>query len=112
MVKMTMPRRPAQVTQADIARVIRAAKQAGAAEVEIKIGVEQSIIVRFTPSTDGDKVATQDVIEITPHGRPVWYVRIGKGPRIRIKAEYGTLEFETAYQAAISGESCQGQLIF
>jgi hypothetical protein len=32
-----MPRRPAQVTQADIARVIRAAKQAGAAEVVVKI---------------------------------------------------------------------------
>ena len=30
-----MPRRPATVTQADIARVIRAAKQAGAAEVEV-----------------------------------------------------------------------------
>jgi hypothetical protein len=52
-----MPRRPAQVTQADIARVIRAAKQAGAAEVEIKIAGEQSVIVRFTPSPadDGDK---------------------------------------------------------
>ncbi len=41
-----MPRRPAQVTQADIARVIRAAKQAGAAEVVVKIG-EQALIVRF-----------------------------------------------------------------
>jgi hypothetical protein len=50
-----MPRRPAQVTQADIARVIRAAKQSGAAEVEIKIG-EQSVIVRFTSSpADDDK---------------------------------------------------------
>jgi hypothetical protein len=41
-----MPRRPAQVTQADIARVIRAARQAGAAEVEVKIG-GQSLIVRL-----------------------------------------------------------------
>jgi hypothetical protein len=41
-----MPRRAAQVTQADIARVIRAAKQAGAAEVVVKIG-EQSLIVRW-----------------------------------------------------------------
>jgi 2-C-methyl-D-erythritol 4-phosphate cytidylyltransferase len=31
-----MSRRPASVTQADIARAIRAAKQAGAAAVEIK----------------------------------------------------------------------------
>jgi hypothetical protein len=31
-----MPRRPAIVTQADIARAIRAAKQAGATGVEVK----------------------------------------------------------------------------
>jgi hypothetical protein len=30
-----MPRRPASITQADVARIIRAAKQAGAAAVEI-----------------------------------------------------------------------------
>lgn len=30
-----MPRRPAKVTQADIARAIRAAKQAGASEVTV-----------------------------------------------------------------------------
>jgi hypothetical protein len=45
-----MPRRPAQITQADIARVIRAAKQAGAAEVVVRVG-DQSIIVRLAPST-------------------------------------------------------------
>jgi hypothetical protein len=50
-----MPRRPSQITQADIARVIRAAKQVGAAEVIICVG-EQSMIVRLTPSTDGDNV--------------------------------------------------------
>ena len=33
-----MPRRAAQITQADVARIIRAAKQAGAAEIEIKVG--------------------------------------------------------------------------
>lgn len=44
-----MPRRAAQVTQADIARVIRAAKQAGATEVVVKIG-EQSLIVRLAGS--------------------------------------------------------------
>jgi hypothetical protein len=48
-----MSRRPASLTQADVARVIRAAKQAGAAEVEVKIG-DQSAIVRFTPSTGQD----------------------------------------------------------
>jgi integrase len=40
---------------------------------------------------------------MTRHGRAVWYVRIGKGPRIRLRHEYGTPEFMEAYQAAISG---------
>src|SRR3954454_18329663 len=39
--------------------------------------------------------------EINRHGNAVWYVRVGKGPRIRIRAEYGRPEFEQAYQAAI-----------
>jgi integrase len=45
--------------------------------------------------------------ETNRHGTTVWYVRIGKGPRIRIKATYGTPEFEMAYQAAIQGELSQ-----
>jgi hypothetical protein len=48
-----MSRRPATITQADVARVIRAAKRTGAAEVEVKIG-DQSAIVRFAPSTGQD----------------------------------------------------------
>ena len=57
-----MPRRPAQITQADVARVIRAAKQAGAAEVVIQLG-EQSVIVRFTSSTgDDDKNKNQEIV--------------------------------------------------
>jgi hypothetical protein len=47
-----MPRRPATVLQADIARVIRAAKQEGATEVVVKVG-EASITVRLERSTDG-----------------------------------------------------------
>jgi hypothetical protein len=46
-----MPRRAATVTQADIARVVRAAKQAGAAEVIVKVG-DASITVRLEPSTE------------------------------------------------------------
>lgn len=46
-----MSRRPATITQADVARVIRAAKQAGASEVVVPIG-GSNIIVRITPSTD------------------------------------------------------------
>ena len=33
----------------------------------------------------------------------MWYVRVGKGPRIRIRAPFGTAEFEPEYQAAING---------
>jgi integrase len=43
-------------------------------------------------------------LEKTRHGRRAWYVRFGNGPRIRIKAEYGTPEFDAAYQAALRGE--------
>lgn len=41
--------------------------------------------------------------ERTRHGKLVWVVRIGKGPRIRIREEYGTPEFQDAYQAAVTG---------
>src|SRR5262245_21870768 len=43
--------------------------------------------------------------EINRHGSPVWYVRVGKGPRIRIRADYGTEECQGAYRAAINGEA-------
>jgi hypothetical protein len=42
-----MPRRAAQITQAEVARIIRAAKQAGASEVVVKIGGE-SVIVKLS----------------------------------------------------------------
>jgi hypothetical protein len=38
------------------------------------------------------------------HRTIVWYVRLGKGPRVRINGVYGTPEFEAAYRAAIGGE--------
>lgn len=41
--------------------------------------------------------------QVTQHGKPVWYVRIGKGPRIRIRAKFGTSEFDREYLAAVSG---------
>jgi hypothetical protein len=48
---MIMPRRPATLTQADVARVIRAAKQAGAAEVEVRVG-DAAIVIRIAESTE------------------------------------------------------------
>ena len=43
--------------------------------------------------------------ERTRHGAIVWYVRIDKGPRIRIRGDYGSPEFKAAYDAAISGQT-------
>jgi integrase len=40
--------------------------------------------------------------ETTRHGRAVWYVRLGKGRRIRLLAEYGTADFAAEYQAALT----------
>lgn len=45
-----MSNRRATITQAEVARIIRAAKQAGAAEVTFKIG-EQPITVKLESST-------------------------------------------------------------
>ena len=43
--------------------------------------------------------------EVTRHGKPVWYVRIGKGKRIRLHAEFGSADFEAEYQAAVNGRA-------
>jgi hypothetical protein len=45
-----MRRRPTHITQAEVARIIRAAKQAGAHEVVVKVG-EQAVIVKLGEST-------------------------------------------------------------
>ena len=50
-----MSRRPAAISQADIARTIRAAKQAGAAVVEVRINGQSSILIRFSSSTEPDR---------------------------------------------------------
>lgn len=51
-----MTRRAAAVTQADVARAIRAARQAGAAAVEIvRDGDKATIVIRLTPSTGEEK---------------------------------------------------------
>jgi integrase len=43
--------------------------------------------------------------ETTRHGKTAWYVRVDKGPRIRIRAAFGTPEFDAEYQAALSGQT-------
>jgi len=59
-----MARRPANVTQADIARAIRAAKQAGAQEVEVRIGERSAIIIRISASTGTDLSGLEQSAEI------------------------------------------------
>ena len=56
--RKTMPRRPAHITQADVARVIRAAKQEGVREIEVRVGAT-SIVMRISPSTDTDEALDQ-----------------------------------------------------
>ena len=41
--------------------------------------------------------------EITRHGRAIWYFRRGKGRRVRIPGEFGSVEFWAAYEAAANG---------
>ncbi len=41
--------------------------------------------------------------EKTRHGEMVWYVRVNRAKRFRLRAEYGTPEFWEAYHNAVSG---------
>jgi integrase len=45
--------------------------------------------------------------ETNRHGKTVWYVRLDKGPRMRIRGDYGSPEFNAAYQIAVSVEMPQ-----
>ncbi len=47
--------------------------------------------------------------EETRHGVVTWYVRRGHGPRIRIKAEYGSGAFWAEYRAALEGSPLQSK---
>lgn len=42
-----MSRGPAKITQADVGRVIRAAKKEGATEVEVRIGDQTMFVIRL-----------------------------------------------------------------
>ena len=57
-----MSRRAARITQAEIACVIRAAKQAGAAEIEVRLSEQSSILIRL--SSTGVKEALEPSGEI------------------------------------------------
>jgi hypothetical protein len=53
-----MARRPASITQADVARAIRAAKQAGAAEVELRVA-GGTMLIRIASSTAAETPLAQ-----------------------------------------------------
>jgi integrase len=43
--------------------------------------------------------------EVTRHGKVIWYARAGgssRGPRVKLRAEFGTAEFWTEYQTALA----------
>lgn len=56
-----MPRRPATLTQADVARTIRAARQAGAAAVEVKPG--GAMIIHLSPPSPQVTEAESDAVD-------------------------------------------------
>lgn len=47
--------------------------------------------------------------EVTRHGAVAWYVRKGKGARVRLKGEYGSPEFWTSYRDALEGKPAPAQ---
>jgi hypothetical protein len=61
-----MPRRPAAVTQADVARTIRAAKQAGADSVRVNPDGTLVVVLKKGPATatpdKGDETKQQDIV--------------------------------------------------
>jgi integrase len=47
-------------------------------------------------------------LQVTRHGRKVWYFRRDRGRRIRLPDEYGSAEFMVAYQACLAGQPIVG----
>jgi hypothetical protein len=67
---MAAVRRAVAFTQAEIARALRAAKKAGAAEVELRIGEQSKIIFRLLPSTEPPPLeCSEQIITLTRRGR-------------------------------------------
>jgi hypothetical protein len=57
-----MPRRGSSVTQADFARIIRAARQEGVASVEFKLcGEETTVVIRIEESPSKRLAQVEDI---------------------------------------------------
>jgi hypothetical protein len=59
-----MPRTPANITQADVARTIRAARQAGARAVEVKFKDGTTVTVRLdaVETADAPLAPTKEIV--------------------------------------------------
>jgi hypothetical protein len=57
-----MSNRPARISQAEIERAIRAARKAGATEVELKIGVDVSIRIRIPLAPDRPVAESEEIV--------------------------------------------------
>jgi hypothetical protein len=117
-------RRPAAFTQADVARAIRAAKQAGAAEVEFRLadGVNGHVVFRREPPTGALVAASVGHVYFIAGGD---LIKIGfsRAPRVRfakmqiecpveltlLHFEPGTLELERALHRQFAGLRVRGE---
>lgn len=57
-----MSRRPAAFTQADVARIIRAAKQAGASKAEVRIGDQATVLIHLSTASDQEPEPKRDIV--------------------------------------------------
>jgi hypothetical protein len=56
-----MGRRPAQITQAEVRRIVRAAKQEGASEVVVQVG-EAKVLIRLSTSEQREGGPNEEII--------------------------------------------------
>jgi hypothetical protein len=59
---MAAIRRACAFTKAELARALRAAKDAGAAEVELRIGEQSKIVIRLWPSEPPPLEASEQIV--------------------------------------------------
>src|SRR5262245_61891826 len=111
-----MSKSPSNFRQADVKRGLKAFKTAGARVKRIVIEGSKIEYILDEDATDkpGAENGNRSLMPRPrpPHlcngrlpstGKTVWYVRVGRGPRVRIRAEFGTPEFDAEYQRALSG---------
>ena len=116
----SISRGTATFRQRDLDRAISVAQQRGLANYEIVIDGPRVILrVSSSPLASDKSVAELDESsskndmprprpphlhrQVSRHGKAVWYVRVGKRSRVRIRSAFGTPEFDVEYHAAIAG---------